>query len=638
MDVHISNVPKQSTENNLRSFLKPHLINLSIKAVYCTKPRDKNFAFLTFLHVSDAEKFIQRHGSSTTGASNRSNQPLSPQRPPRKSPTFTLVFHGQRLFCKKSHNEANPYQLRVLAKEEKDRHTRSTSVAVSKPHLLPVIFRSLALSCGVWNYAKSSLFYEPQLNWSLPGSVKFGEHSMILRLDCGLRIDFLYFSTLCITTEEGHAPALIFSMKEPPRFYEKVAQSLTDLMSQLGLQNASSQPQSRKGGPERYRIPALDPRHEIVAGSCFVYRIALQPEQNPRGLKSDVTDRLHTLRIAHGLPRVIHRRTDVLMPRENFAAGLQKLQDALALDPSRFPFPLAFQILKLVQDAYLSPSTVCKLLPSIKEMTLRTPLAICVKVIRKMFNQIAFPGPESEASEFELAELLPWLKTLEAQCIAEDKAVEKDNRDSKNVAIIHRVKITPSAIRLCGPEAESNNRVLRKYPNNHEYFIRVQFSDEDGQQVRFNGKVSNEKIFHVRFKNILRSGIRIAGREYSFLGCSHSSLRSQSCWFIAPFVHEGSLLWDKIIIQELGNFSAIQSPAKCAARIGQVFSDTRTAVSIDPSTVFLGPEVERNGRVFSDGVGTMSVGMMEKIWDSLPTKRLLKPTLFQIRYQGLQLL
>ncbi|CAL3973231.1 unnamed protein product [Diplocarpon coronariae] len=625
MDVYIRNVPHQSTENHLTKFLKPYMLQLSIRSVHCTKPRNRDFAFLTFLHPEEAEKWLQHYGQaqSTGNRQQMGSCQLQPQPQPRSQPQFcarrtttaaNLKFLGRSIYCQKSNNASNLYLLRVLAKEEKDRQTRITTVATVQHHVLPITFNTASLS------------------WRVKGRVKFGEHSMILCLDSGRRIDFLYFSTLNITTEEGGTPSLIFSMKEAPRFYENITEDpLVNLMSTLGIKTPQSPQPQRKTGPERHRIPCLGQDHELIVGSCFVYRIAIQSEPFGQG---DVAERMQSLKTAHGLPRVIHRKTDVVLPRETFADGLLKLQTALARDPARYPFPLAFQILKLAQDAYLPPRTVYKLLPAIAEMTLRSPISICVRVIRKMFNQIGFPGPEAEATEFQLEELLPWLKTLEDQSHKDSLAVEKYPNGSNNVAIIHRVKITPAAIRLCGPESESNNRVLRKYPNHHEYFVRVQFSDEDGQQVRFNSRVSNEKIFHERFKNILRNGIQIAGREYAFLGSSHSSLRSHSCWFMAPFVHDGSLLWDRIIIKDLGNFASIQSPAKCAARIGQVFSDTRTAVSIDPSSVLLSEDVERNGHVFSDGVGTMSAQMMSKIWDKLPSKKLVKPTLLQIRYQG----
>jgi hypothetical protein len=91
---------------------------------------------------------------------------------------------------------------------------------------------------------------------------------------------------------------------------------------------------------------------------------------------------------------------------------------------------------------------------------------------------------------------------------------------------------------------------------------------------------------------------------------------------------------DRMIIRELGEFSSIRSPAKCAARIGQTFSDTPITVKIDPNVVWHISDVERNGRVFSDGVGTMSSSLMYKIWDILSKASFAKPTCFQIRYAG----
>ncbi|KAL2060352.1 hypothetical protein VTL71DRAFT_9747 [Oculimacula yallundae] len=632
MDIHIRNVPQQATENNLKSFLKDFFRKLSIRSVYCTKPRDKTFAFLTFLHVTDAEAFLQHYGQTKNQTQYNARQNRQPQ---PKSTSVNLKFLGQPIYCQRSSNEANPYLLRVLAKEEKDRQTKVTTLTRIdhyKPQLLPIFFNSVYVSCGVWNYVKSNLLYEPQLSWESPGKLKFGEHSTILTLDSGQRIDFLHFATLCIAAEEGSNPSFIFSMREAPRFYEKIiADPLAEMMAQLGLQMPSTATPNSRGGPERHRLPCLDDNHQKIAGSCFVYRVALQPQ--PFG-RDDVAERMQHLQVANGLPRIINRRTDVIRPRRTFEQGLQMLQTVISSNTTSIPFPLAFQILKLALDGYLPPITVLQLIPELQDMARRTPIPICVKSIRKLFNQISYSGPESEATEFELDELRQYLKDNEEQCKREDAAADKDLKTSQNNVIIHRVKITPSSMRLCGPEVESNNRVLRKYPNHHEYFIRVQFSDEDGQQVRFSPRVSNQRIFHGRFKDVLRKGITIAGREYSFLGCSHSSLRSQSCWFMAPFVFEGSLLYDRIIIQELGNFTAIQSPAKCAARIGQVFSDTRTAVAIDQASVVHVPDVERNGRTFSDGVGTMSVKMMERIWDALPKAKRIKPNLFQIRYQG----
>ena len=103
---------------------------------------------------------------------------------------------------------------------------------------------------------------------------------------------------------------------------------------------------------------------------------------------------------------------------------------------------------------------------------------------------------------------------------------------------------------------------------------------------------------------------------------------------MAPFISNGSLTYAQMVIKSLGDFSAIRSPAKCAARIGQAFSQTLTSISI-PSEAFESmPDIERNGRTFSDGVGTCSTAVLHKIWEKFKQARVLKPTALQIRFQG----
>jgi hypothetical protein len=261
---------------------------------------------------------------------------------------------------------------------------------------------------------------------------------------------------------------------------------------------------------------------------------------------------------------------------------------------------------------------------------------VCVGSLKKLFTQIPFAGPGTEADQLEVASIIELLQSNENNYNKYGLSVDDINAQerSENVAIIHKVKVTPSGTYLYGPEPESNNRVLRKYPNHHDYFIRVQFCDEDGQPIRFTSGVSQDRIFNGRFKKVLRDGIKIADRVYLFLGFSHSSLRAQSCWFMAPFVHNGSLMYDRMLISDLGDFTVIRSPAKCAARIGQTFSDTPTAVSIDPRVVRIVKDVTFGARVFSDGVGTMSESVWRQITDGLSRKGRSPPTCFQIRYAG----
>ena len=103
---------------------------------------------------------------------------------------------------------------------------------------------------------------------------------------------------------------------------------------------------------------------------------------------------------------------------------------------------------------------------------------------------------------------------------------------------------------------------------------------------------------------------------------------------MAPFVLDGTLVFSQYVIKNLGDFSSIRSPAKCAARIGQAFSQTLSSVSIAPEAFQRIPDVERNGRTFSDGCGTCSMDVLQDIWKKYSQTWGLKPTVLQIRFQG----
>ena len=307
-----------------------------------------------------------------------------------------------------------------------------------------------------------------------------------------------------------------------------------------------------------------------------------------------------------------------------------------ALQASYFgiPFAAKYQVQKLAQNGFLPPRLVLALLPKVASLLDQYGTSLCVGAIRKLFHQLPFPGPETDAVELRLDTLTSTLQN-NAAVLESGDCWHSDAAGSDQRALIHSVTVTPPGIYLYGPDWENKNRVLRKYPEYHDYFLRVQFCDEDGLQVRYSPQMSNQVIFHTRFKKILNEGISISGRYFSFLGFSQSSLRAQSCWFMAPFIYNGGLFFDSMLIQDLGDFSHIRCPAKCAARIGQAFSETPTAVTLAPGVAKQMKDVERNGRVFSDGVGTVSLSVLRQIWSALPDKGKSKPSLFQIRYSGI---
>lgn len=531
-----------------------------------------------------------------------------------------------------------------MRKEKIDREAKITDVKLRNDIpaksgiILPIAFDYLSVSCGIWNYnlVGSDLVYAPQQTWHIGGTARFGDRAVILRMGSSHRIEFRYSSINDITTESGRSPSLIVSLTEPPRFFEEISEPVSELLANLNLNGA--QPQGkRNSGPTRHRLSYLSESHKEIAGHCLVYKLNLATSHGALYRNDDInSEKIHLLRQAHAVPTMISRHTDVVTTTDTHGETFQRLHQTLASIANGIPFTLQFQIQKIAQNNYLPPSKVLQLLPVIIAIARRSPLFVSVNAVRKLANQIDFPGPRVDGQNFLLQTLIELLRENEEYYKRHGTSLDQiiTEERSENVVNIHRVKVTPTSILLSGPEPESTNRVLRKYPENHDSFIRVTFCDEDGQPVRFGGRVSQDRIFNTRFKNILQQGITIGGRSFSFLGFSHSSLRSQTCWFMAPFAFQGQFLNDRTVIRDLGEFSNIFSPAKCAARIGQVFSDTPTTVKIAPEIVQLVDDVKRDGRVFSDGVGSMSNGVMEKIWDKLPNSRGVKPTCFQIRYSG----
>ncbi|KKY15588.1 putative rna-dependent rna polymerase [Diplodia seriata] len=143
------------------------------------------------------------------------------------------------------------------------------------------------------------------------------------------------------------------------------------------------------------------------------------------------------------------------------------------------------------------------------------------------------------------------------------------------------------------------------------------------------------EIFHTRFKSVLDGEINIGGHGFQFLGFSHSSLRSQTCWFMSPFVQVLSLIAAPEVIKGLGDFSKIRSPAKCAARIGQAFSDTSGTVTVNEKIIQMVNDVYNDQKcIFSDGVGKISYKLLKRVWKEYQQARGQRPTCLQIRFGG----
>ena len=129
----------------------------------------------------------------------------------------------------------------------------------------------------------------------------------------------------------------------------------------------------------------------------------------------------------------------------------------------------------------------------------------------------------------------------------------------------------------------------------------------------------------------MRYGILVGDRHYKFLAFGNSQFREHGAYFFASTSHVSA----NSIRAWMGYFYDIRIIAKHAARLGQCFSTTRAVVN---TTVRIRehPDIERNGFVFSDGVGRISDYLSTLIQGGLAIKTLsgLPPSVYQFRLGG----
>lgn len=220
----------------------------------------------------------------------------------------------------------------------------------------------------------------------------------------------------------------------------------------------------------------------------------------------------------------------------------------------------------------------------------------------------------------------------------------KGKQMSDDIIEIRRLIITPTKAYCLPPEVELSNRVLRKYKEVADRFLRITFMDEGMEQL--NSGVLNYYVAPIvqkitqnpypqktsvfkRVASILNHGFCLCGRRYSFLAFSANQLRDRSAWFFA----ETDKITAKSIRNWMGKFS-INNVAKCAARMGQCFSSTYATVDVSRKEVNLDlDDIVRNEYVFSDGIGKLTPDLANEVAKKLQLMEN-PPSAYQIRYAG----
>lgn len=303
------------------------------------------------------------------------------------------------------------------------------------------------------------------------------------------------------------------------------------------------------------RVCSLGPEQTSSSGICLVYRLQLS---NPMELHQVS----RYLRVTHGAPSCTSWSTTMSQMTDDYDRSMKTLEDQLQA-MSSIPWAIRFQLKRLTANAILPSTKVLNLLPYIPALTSAFRESAVVEGIRRLSRELPYPGPQDE-STFTTKSIVTAIQRHAGRFTFHGSIYELARRH-RQLTLVHRVTVTPAGIYLEGPELETKNRVLRKYSGHPNYFVRVVFTDEDGGSLHTDPGISRQDIFRNKFNATLNGNVKIAGRLYAFLGFSHSNLRAASCWFVAPFVMDGKLVHAKDVIRKLGNFSAIRSPAKCAA-------------------------------------------------------------------------
>ncbi|KAI6778657.1 RNA-dependent RNA polymerase [Emericellopsis cladophorae] len=630
MEVVCKNVPPDLDRNTLRKELTPFVEALKIEVWECEKLKNRKIAFIQFLNPSDGQRFLAKHGQKTAVRNKTAASPTQPEKQPSKSRNIPrLRITNTAIFVEKSNR---PLNLGHMQHEQHQQRQQARGPARDQSASQALEFDIHRLEAGHNAFRKTALTFFRAT--SAPEA-----HIMHVRMT----------PRVLTITKPGEYRFEIFTNTVQSFVYSDVDNSCTLVLAEPPRCFAAVGELNSRG-PEYERSDCcLSWRdHGRYVADCLVYKFTiLRRDGNERAI-SDLADSIRDHQYA---PFVRYRIAQENHPEpfvQDFESSMTSFRgrlDNYNLRKGALPFPVLFQVQALVSNNYLHPSAGSRLLAEMDKIASEAradgaPFPLTVDAIKKLHQDIPWVTPETDPNELHVPALAKLVVQYASSARRENPAERHPVYGTPipgHQAWIMKAMITPTRIIFHGPEAESQNRILRMFPNHTDYFIRCLFVDEDGQDMMFNPKVSNEPIYR-RWRKILKDGFRVGGRHYSFFAFSHSSLRSHSVWFMAPFTDDEYMPQDyDSIIRLLGTFDDIRVPAKCAARIGQAFSETPYAVPIFKENILTRyiPDIKsRDGvRVFSDGVGTISKGAMEIFWKYLPESAA-AVTCFQIRYGG----
>lgn len=355
----------------------------------------------------------------------------------------------------------------------------------------------------------------------------------------------------------------------------------------------------------KQRVGFLSPTHAPVAPYARHLRVVLF--NNPY---DDVVQKFVSMCVIAGLSRSM-----ILVcspPRQIEALGLgffpPKRIYELHKTLSGFDWPIAFQLESLLHNGLLNTDDMDVLIPRIRELSrrhARQGAAYASDLLRR-YNEALQLRPARESP----------LKCYQ-RILAKFEFTPPTSKSFR----CHHVTFTPTRMLLEGPYSSQSNRVIRQYQGFEDHFLRVDFRDEDRLQYRWAREVDGVSFLIERVGKTLKNGFELAGRRFEFLAYSSSALREHAVWFMNPFVHpEKGEVNAESIRTSLGNFQGTKlarQPSKFAARLAQAFTATDPSVDIRRNEWNEMDDLGKDPYLFTDGVGTISKALGDRIWAKL---------------------
>lgn len=431
----------------------------------------KTFAKLSLPDVQVARLFLHYYG-----VPNPNHAKIKSLRP--------LRLGGQRIYPSENKTKADKFV--VLCLQEEDARLRAKAAKPKGSNPSASIFRIERLDCGLWRSRDSTFSMLSYYRYARHGRVCLGRKSLAMVLaptgdGFPMRMDVDYRITESAAFGSHDHPSVTFTLTQAPVFSRVEEQTngadFPDLSSSGGiadmLSSLSLSPPSRPSPVHRTKRVRTSSLHEeqtpAVAAHCWVYRVAVAPGQQFEQIK-------HALKTISGGPSCITWLTSVRLSTRAFREELRDFEDNL-MKLAKMPSAVKFQLHRLVSNGFMPPNVVFDLLLPTLSLTQRYGQAAIVNALMTVSRRMPFPGPGVSPSDLSATQVMQDIGLYASKFNIIGTMWDLETRH-QHLGIVHRVYCTPTGLHLEGPQLETMNRVLRKYPNNTDHFLRVTFSDE----------------------------------------------------------------------------------------------------------------------------------------------------------------